>query len=596
MVKSLNCAYKNTGVLNTTTSLSADTEGLAMLANDFALLGVAGINDTENLDCAFAVDDVFKGLPSYIDHMGQLEDLDPSVLISGVGAFENNQFVGTSTGAKGEENVVNAKNFLANNLDLKKDGESFDELNGEDIFQKLYLSVNNDTEDNFVGFTTHGHTAVKTALDGHTNTGNTGKKHVGTGEVAVEKKTASTERYYSDGTQPTETEEGSLQTEVAFTVSTDEEVLIDEETKTILSQTIDEQVDLEISVGDTDTVGMDANGKFKGTNNATQGVKFDWDGTACITENRTFSGKSLNIPNNLPLRVCAEVIIKGNMTVQPGAIVEIASGGSIVVESGATVNIDEGIVNIAEGGVITVEGTLNNNFLGIINNSGTINSKGKINNISLINNNADGEFIWDIRFTSQERSGNVGTINQTGGVFNNNSGAIINNTGIIKIQNSTSMTYDEITMNNTGTINNQSGSEIRISSPGRFMGEDKKYLKNYGIINTDYNSIIRIYNKRGLQNYSTINHNGLIIEEGSIIVEDSDDEEDEVGGTDYQGFYYREGILTTTNDENKVRILLDANEGTDGEGRMEREALILQRFVYTINQYLRPLGLKWSPI
>jgi len=74
MVKSLNCAYENAGVLNTTTSLIAQIEGLAMLANDIAKLGGAVINDTENLDCAYAVDEVFKGSNSYIESMVDLED------------------------------------------------------------------------------------------------------------------------------------------------------------------------------------------------------------------------------------------------------------------------------------------------------------------------------------------------------------------------------------------------------------------------------------------------------------------------------------------------------------------------------------------
>ena len=377
MVKSLNFAYENAGVLNDTNTLIG-IENVKLSDGIIPLTGNASTIDTEQLDCAFAVDDVFEGSRGYIDPMDQLEGLDPNVDISAIGTFENNPFVGTSTGAQGEENVVNLKNMLANNLDLEKDGESFDELNGEDIFQKLHSSVF-ESDDVVGGFKAHEHTTLNTVLDGHTFTGNTRKKHIGTGEVALKKINTITERIYSTGTDLTEVEKGSLQTKVAFTVLTDED-----ETKTILSQTIDEQVDLEISVGNTDTVGIDANGKFKGTNNAIQGVKFDWDGTACITENRTFSGKSLNIPNNLPFRVCAEVTIRGKMSVKPGARVEIAPGGSIVVESGASVIIEKGATVITyakEGdkneGTITNNGTIDNN--GIITNDGTIYSVDDIN-------------------------------------------------------------------------------------------------------------------------------------------------------------------------------------------------------------------------
>ena len=113
MVKSLNCAYENTGVLNVPIASKKSAKTAFYRA-----VSQGGVNDdTENLDCAFAVDEVFKGLNSYIDPMGPLEDLDPSVDISAVRAFENNQFVGTSKGAEGEENVVNSKNMLANNVD-----------------------------------------------------------------------------------------------------------------------------------------------------------------------------------------------------------------------------------------------------------------------------------------------------------------------------------------------------------------------------------------------------------------------------------------------------------------------------------------------
>lgn len=595
MVKSLICAYKNTGVLDTNL-LSDPVAGLAMIANDITKLRRVN-NDTENLDCAFAVDEVFKGASSYIDSMDNLEDLDPSVVFSAVGAFENNEFVGTSTGAEGEENVVNLKNMLANNLDLNKNGESSDVMNGNDIFDKFFdaVSGNSDTDDNFI---THAQDNIFAFMDGHTQRlSGAIRKHIGTGEVAANKTTSTTEKIYFDGTEPTDTSAGSLQTEVAFTV------LVDGETKTILSKTTDEKENEDqTAFGETDTVSVDANsGNLKGSSDdesvAIDSFQFDWDGIPCSKVDLTLSQKNkpLNIPNNTSFRVCHEVTIKSGTTfiVQPGAKVEIASGGSIVVESGATVNINEGIVNIAEGGVITVEGTLNNNFLGIIKNNGTINSSGTFNNNSLINNNADGD-VTDAGTVNQERSGNVGTIHQTGGVFNNNSGAIINNTGIIKIQSDES---NEITMNNTGTINNQSGSEIRISSPGR-KTKDKKYLinKKGGIINTVYESIIRIYNERGLQNYGTINHNGIIIEEGSIIKEDIDGKESEEGGTaGGRGFYYQKGTLTTTNDENKVRIFYDLDRGTDGEGRSDREALEIVTFGFALMQYLALMGLKWSP-
>ena len=153
MVKSLNFAYENAGVLNDTNTLIG-IENVKLSDGIIPLTGNASTIDTEQLDCAFAVDDVFEGSRGYIDPMDQLEGLDPNVDISAIGTFENNPFVGTSTGAQGEENVVNLKNMLANNLDLEKDGESFNELNGEDIFQKLHSSVF-ESDDVVGGFKAH---------------------------------------------------------------------------------------------------------------------------------------------------------------------------------------------------------------------------------------------------------------------------------------------------------------------------------------------------------------------------------------------------------------------------------------------------------
>lgn len=581
-IRYFDSAYENAGVLNDTRFNNSKDVRVPVM--------VEVVTVVQSMDRAFAVASMFSraspgdGLRSYIDPMGQLEGIDPSELNSAVSAFENNPFDGTSTGAEGEENVVNAKNFLANNLDFKKDGDSPDKINGNDIFDKIFdaVSGNSDTDDNFI---THTQENIFAFMDGHTQTlSGAIRKHIGTGEVAANKTTSTTEKIYFDGTEPTEGEESSLQTEVAFTV------LDDGETKTILSKTTDEKENEdETAFGETDTVSVDANsGNLKGSSDqsvTTGAFQLGWDGTPCTKKDLTVSQKNkpLNIPNNTSFRVCHEVTIKSGttFTVQPGASVEIVAGGSILVESGATVNINEGIVNIAEGGVITVEGTLNNNFLGIIKNNGTINSKGTIENNSLINNNADGEVIYPGE-PRQERSGNVGTINQTGGVFNNNSGAIINNTGIIKIQNPTN---NEITMNNTGTINNQYGSEIRISSPERGFA-DEKYLinKKKGIINTHYNSIIRIYNVEGLKNYGTINHNGLIIEEEGGVTEISEEEEGRRNGSRGRGFYYQEGTLTTENVGNKIRIFY-----------REKLGMLLLALMLSLDNYLTPLKLTHDP-
>ena len=138
-------------------------------------------------------------------------------------------------------------------------------------------------------------------------------------------------------------------------------------------------------------------------------------------------------------------------------------------------------------------------------------------------------------------------------------------------------------MNNTGTINNQYGSEIRISSPETSEGGNL-INKNKGIINTDYNSIIRIYSNKGLQNYGTINHYGLIIEEEGGVIE-INGEEKRRDGSRGKGFYYQDGLLTTENDGKIIRIFYRENLG-----------MLIFALRLELNRYLNPLGLKWSPI
>lgn len=126
-------------------------------------------------------------------------------------------------------------------------------------------------------------------------------------------------------------------------------------------------------------------------------------------------------------------------------------------------------------------------------------------------------------------------------------------------------------MNNTGTINNQSGSEIIISKGGNDV-LFKKYLKNYGLINTHYNSIIRIYNENGLENFATINLNGIIRSDS------------------YYGFNYKDGTITKTNNGNIVRVYFDDEEGSGVSSAVLFQIYLNQFGLRTPHTTINPYG------
>ena len=365
-ITSLENAWKNCGVLNIASK------------GDSTCLPISDVRNVQYINYAFAVDDDFQGKKSYIDNVATMETVDPSVITDAIGTLQNNQLVGTSTGASGEENRTNLKTMFANNVDLTVDGIPSDEKNGNEIFEKLYDALEGDADTTILR---HNHVRYFPYLDGHTTcfTKGQGTTTIGDGNVAAVNTSAITNEF-STGT-PNTTGVELLQTEVAFSV-------IDEDsTKTILSKTINENYSDQVAFGDTQSVGVSGSGNLTGgqSNSVSSGAyTLSWDGIPCTKRDITYgslSGKSLEIPNNMNFRICHKVTISSGTTynVQPGAKVEIAPGGSIVVQSGATVTIasdgyidvkSEATVNVETGGTITNIGTIDNN--GTINNNGTI--------------------------------------------------------------------------------------------------------------------------------------------------------------------------------------------------------------------------------
>lgn len=481
-------AWYNCGVLNTATT------------GDIDCLPISDVRNVENINYAFAVDDIFEGKKSYIDTVASMETVDPSIVQNAVGTFENNQFEGTSKGASGEENKTNLKTMFANNVDLTVNGIPSDVKNGEDIFEKLQNVVDhNDTTDPPLIPPIHKHERYFPYLDGHTTcfTKSQGTTTIGDGNVAAVNTSANTNEF-SIGT-PNNTGGELLQTEVAFTV------VQDGETKTILSKTINENYSDQAAFGDTQTVGVDTDsGDLKGEadNSVTTGdFQFDWDGTPSTKKDLTLSqnNKPLNIPNNTSFRVSHKITVESGttFTVQPGASVEIASGGSIVVESGATVNVET-------GGKIKNEGRIENdgaieNFGTIINNFGIIDNGGTITNNGTITNDAP---IIAIAITNSGKITNNGTITSYSIIKNNKDGTITNNfLGTIinygEIYNDDTITNDG-TITDDGTIENKKGGTIT----------NKGSITNFFDI---------IYNNGTINNNGTITNDRIIINSGLII-------------------------------------------------------------------------------
>ena len=484
-ITSLENAWKNCGVLNTAST------------GDIKCLPISDVRNVQNINYAFAVDEIFKGKKSYIDNVATMETVDPEIVTKALGTFEYNQFKGTSTGASGEENKTNLKTMFANNLDLTVDGETSDNLNGEDIFDKLYNAVNPDDIKNLEtpGFVTHTHVRYFPYLDGHTTcfSKNQGTTTIGTGKVAVVKTSAITNEFYFDKPEATETTTGFLQTEVAFKVGDE----------TILSKTINESDSDQTAFGDTQIVSVDADsGGLKGDadNSVTTGAfQLGWDGTACTKKEITLSQngkKPLEIPNNMKFKVCNKVTVKKETTfnVEPGANIQIESGGSIVVGRGAVVNV-KGTINILAGGKID-------------NKGGTINilKGGKIENGGTITNEydeTDGVFVGG-------KIENYGTItNEYDGTINNESGSTFTNTG--RIENYGTITNKDLgsTITNNGIITNKDGGTITNKDYGTIANKDGGTIENRGTIHNEYDGTIT--------NTGTITNHGRI-DNGSGII------------------------------------------------------------------------------
>ena len=184
-----------------------------------------------------------------------------------------------------------------------------------------------------------------------------GTTSIGDGSVAAIQKQAYTNEISLETL--TETTEGFLQTEVAFSV-TDEE----DDTKIILSKTINLNESQIESSGDTQDVSVKT-GFLTGKLVSSNKITFSWDGTPCSKEDFEIPSDS-TFPNNMHFRVCHKITVKEGvkLTIGPGAKIGLDEGGSIVIENGANVNVET-------GGKILIEGTITNDGT-ITNNGGTI--------------------------------------------------------------------------------------------------------------------------------------------------------------------------------------------------------------------------------
>lgn len=381
-ITSLQNAWYNCGVLNTAST------------GDSTCLPISDVRNVKNINYAFAVDDDFKGKKSYIDNVATMETVDPNIVENAVGTLENNQLFGTSTGAKGEENRTNLKTMFAKNVDLTINDESFDKINGQDIFNKLKNALDGEEDATFI---THTHQQYIPYLDGHTKCfpKTQGTTTIGTGQVAAINKKADTNEFYFDKTLPKATDTGLLQTEVEFKVDENST------TKHILSKTINLNEEQQESRGDTQSVSVNTEtGNLTGIDTLKDAITFSWDGTPCTKQDLIIESSNAIFPNNMHFRICHEIKVKSGTTlpIGPGAKIGLDKGGSIVIESGASVNVETGGEILIEG-TIANNGTITNNGgtitidprddknKGTITNKGAITNKGTIINNSTIDNN-----------------------------------------------------------------------------------------------------------------------------------------------------------------------------------------------------------------
>ena len=404
-IQTLEKAWLNCGILSTATTGHIDC------------LPISDVRNVENIDYAFAVDEDFEGKTSYIDTVATLETVDPVVIYTAEGTFENNRFEGTCTGANNQEHKVELMTMFADNVDLTVDGIPSNEKNGIDIFEKLNDIVDSiGYRDPDSVFLKHTHDEYNPYLDGHTKcfTKNQGKLNIGDGNVFAIRTIVDTNQFnFKD---PSETK-NLLQTEVAFTVT--KPGPFKNVTQTILCKTINLNETQQTSSGDTQTVKVDQNGNLLGKVVGSNVITFDWTGTPCTKTDLVLQGSDGNnvirFPNNMHFRICHKVtVLEGTiLQIRPGAKIGIDAGGSIVIQKRA-------IVNVLELGKILIEGQIENN--GTIYNDGTVtidprndSNNGKIANNGTINNKDDGKIE------------NKGTLNNNGTI--NNDGTIATVTG-----------------------------------------------------------------------------------------------------------------------------------------------------------------------
>ena len=517
-IQTLENAWRNCGVLNTSST------------GDSVCLPISDVRNVSNINYAFAVDGIdsdevrlglgnFKGKNSYIDNVATMETVDPNVVKTAVGTFQNNQFRGTSTGASGEENRTNLITMFANNVDLTVNGDSSDKTNGKDIFTKLFDADQAIKAEEGADTTTltHTHKQYIAYLDGHTTcfSKNQGGTTIGDGTVAAMEKKDNTNVFIFDDettpdeSKPTATGTGLLQTEVAFEV-----VDQDGTNKNILSKTINVNKIQLASRGDTQTVSV-GTGTLTGIRYLRDGITFSWDGTPC-TSRDILINSTATFPNNMHFRICHQITVEkdSTLTIGPGAKIGLARDkatnrvGSLLVESGATVNIES-------GGKILIEGPITNN--GTINNSGTItidpladDYTGTITNNGTINNNNGGiiDNNGEIDNSNGSTMTNYSTINNKKGGKIVNNGVIANSITTVKDKTirGTIINNGEIDNQFGGTINNKWQIQNRITDSPRIDTSDS-IIKNAGTINNNVLGVISIQTTLSNELNGTINNN-----------------------------------------------------------------------------------------
>ncbi len=235
----------------------------------------------------------------------------------------------------------------------------------------------------------------------------------------------------------------------------------------------------------------------------------DLDETTCIGLGGSWNEEDTG---HQTCSISIETTITSNINIRnPGNHIElyITDGGSITINHGVTINIEEGGFIIKDSQTFTpVAGTIQNhgrinireggqlsNFYGTINNDGVITNYGEFSNYDIIRNDGNiynnGNFINGI-----DLSEDGGTIINSGTISNRVDGTI-DNYGTINNRISGTI-YNHFTIINRGNINNLGAITNRVGGT----------INNFGKI---YNlKRATIYNHFSIINHGTINNDGIV--------------------------------------------------------------------------------------